>query len=51
MTLELLTVNQISTPGYHTVQYELTTTDQMGKDSLSDLNVLLTAYQSDFTWR
>lgn len=52
MTLELLAVNQISAaPAYHTVQHKPAPAVHMGKDSLSDFQVLLDRYQSDFTWR
>jgi hypothetical protein len=51
MTLELLTVNHISAPGFPPVQHQPTPADHMGKDFLSEFNVLLTTYQSDFPWR
>lgn len=51
MTIEMLAVNQISAPAYHTGHYEPTPAAHMVKDPLSALNVLVTQYQSDFPWR
>jgi hypothetical protein len=51
MTLELLTVKQVSAPDFLTLQHEPAPTYHLGKEFLSDLNVLLTRYQSDFIWR
>ena len=51
MTLELLTVNQTSAPGFHPVQHQLTPADHMAKDSLSEIYLLLARYRADFTWR